>query len=166
MSLAVPKVSRRRTDQLRNFVRVLELGAIDLDAGVRIAEQGLGHGFHHARLARPGVPQKQQVPYAAPRRVQAGQKHLINLGDLFDSLVLPNNAAAQGGFKFSRIGAAAVRIEHSSKIRSHSFPFSFLSQAVFPGPLPAFPPTSPAFLPRDSCRSRLTDFVTWNRRFA
>ncbi len=129
---------------------MLELGAIDLDAGVRIAKQRFRHGFHHARLARPGGPQKQQVPHGTPRRVQAGQKHLVNLGDLFDSLVLPNNAATQSGFKLSSIGAAAVRIEHSSKIRSHSFPFSFLSRAVFPGPLPAFRRTLQAFLPRDS----------------
>jgi uncharacterized repeat protein (TIGR03803 family) len=35
---------------------VLELDAIDLDAGMRVAEQRLRHGFHHTRLARPVGP--------------------------------------------------------------------------------------------------------------
>ena len=56
MSLAMPEVSRRRTDQLCDLVGVLELGAVNLDAGVRIAEQGLRHGFHHASLAGAGGP--------------------------------------------------------------------------------------------------------------
>ena len=42
------EVSRRRTDQFGNLMRVLELGAINLDAGARIPEQALRHSFHHA----------------------------------------------------------------------------------------------------------------------
>jgi hypothetical protein len=34
---------------------MLELGAIDLDAGMRVAEQRLRRGFHHTRLAGAGV---------------------------------------------------------------------------------------------------------------
>jgi len=79
----------------------------------------LGHRFDHARLTRPGRPQKQQIPHRTPRRVQAGQKHLINLYHLLDCLVLPPNAAAQGAFKLSRIVAATVRIEHCCQVRSH-----------------------------------------------
>ncbi len=38
MSLAVTKVARRRADQLCDFVGVLKLGAIDLDAGARVSK--------------------------------------------------------------------------------------------------------------------------------
>ena len=47
MSLAVTQVSGGRADQLGDFVGVLELGAINLDAGSRIPEQSLGHGLDH-----------------------------------------------------------------------------------------------------------------------
>src|ERR1700733_15767849 len=119
MSLAMSQIPRRRADQLRNLVRVLELRAIDLDAGVRIAEQSLGHGFPPARFARAGRPQEKQVAHGASGSVQASQKHLVNLGDLFDRLVLTHDAASQSGFKLPSISAAAVRIEHGSKVRSH-----------------------------------------------
>src|SRR5258707_6854512 len=119
MSLAVPEVSRRRTDQLGNLVRVLELGAINLDTGARIAEQALRHGFHHTGFAGAGRSQKKQVPHWAPRSIQAGQKHLVNFGDFFYGLVLSHDAAAQGCFKLSSIVAAAVRIQNGSEIRSH-----------------------------------------------
>ena len=46
--LAVAQVARRRADQLGNFMLVLKLGAINLDAGVGIAEQSFRHGLHHA----------------------------------------------------------------------------------------------------------------------
>src|SRR4029077_21275112 len=94
-------------------------------------------------------PQKEQVAHGTPRSIQPGQKHLVNLGDLFNSLVLAYDAAAQGGFKLSSIGAAAVRIEHGSEIRSHKI-FSFSSQAVFLGLLPAFRRTLQALVPRNS----------------
>src|ERR1039458_2734358 len=119
MSLAMSEISRRRTNQLRNLVRVLKLGAVDLDAGMGIAEQGLCHGFHHASLPRTGRSQKKQVAHRTPRRVQARQKNLVNLGNLFDGLILADDLAAQGGFKLSSIVAAAVRIEHGCEVRSH-----------------------------------------------
>src|SRR5580658_9503961 len=86
---------------------------------MRITEQRLGHRLHHARLARSSRPQKKQVPHRTSRSVQAGQKHLVNLGDLFDRLVLTHDATSQSGFKLPSISAAAVRIEHGSKVRSH-----------------------------------------------
>ncbi len=127
MRLAVSQVSRRRTDQLGNLVRVLKLGAIDLDAGAGIAEQRFGHGFDHARLAGTGRPQKQQVAYRPSRRVQPGQKHLVDFGYLFDGLFLADDLAAQGGFEVTRIVAPAGRVEHGCEIRSHRVRTHFLS---------------------------------------
>ena len=61
MSLAMAEVSRRRADQLGNFVGVLELGAIDLDAGFGVAEERLGDGLDDARLSGAGRPEEQEV---------------------------------------------------------------------------------------------------------
>ena len=158
MRLAMTQISRRRTDQLRNLMRVLKLGAIDLDAGMRVAEQRLRHGFHHARLPRARWPKKKQVAHRTPRGVQPRQKHLVNLGDLLDGLVLTYDAAAQCGFKFSSIGAAAVRIEHCSKVRSHKVA-SFLSQAI-PRPSFCFTRTLRPCSPLHGFK--LTKFVIWN----
>ncbi len=121
VSLAMSEVSRRRTDQLGNFVRVLKLGAIDFNAGARVSEQSLGHGFDHAGLARTGWSEEQQVAHWASGRVEARKEHLIDLYDLFDRLILSHNAATKGGFKLSSIVAATVWIEHCCEVRSHKF---------------------------------------------
>src|SRR5467141_3541018 len=121
MRLPVSQVSRRRADQLGNLVRVLELGAIDLDAGPCVTEERLGHRFHHPRLAGAGRPQKQQIAHWTARRIQPGQKHLKDFRDLLDSLILPYNLPAQGGLKVTGVIAAAARVKHGCKVRSHRF---------------------------------------------
>src|SRR6266508_3453449 len=42
LGLAVPQIARGRTDQLRDFMRMLKLGAIDFDHRVRVAEENFG----------------------------------------------------------------------------------------------------------------------------
>ena len=105
MSLAVAQVSRRRADQLGDLVGMLELGAVDLDAGMRIAKQRLRHGFHYARLAGAGWPQKKEISNWPSWRVQSGEKHLVDFGYLFDGRVLAYNFAPQRGFEFQRVAA-------------------------------------------------------------
>ena len=70
------EVSGRRADELGDFVGVLELGAIDLDAGARVAEQGLGNGFDDAGLAGTGGPKKKEIADGAAGRVQGGKLYL------------------------------------------------------------------------------------------
>ena len=61
------QISRRRTDQLGNFMRVLEFRAIHLDHRARIAKQNFRRRFHHARLARAGRSEEKQIrPRAGP----------------------------------------------------------------------------------------------------
>ncbi len=91
MGFAVSEVSGGRADQLGDFVRVLELGAIDLDQGARIAEQALRPGLDHAGFARTGGPEKQQVPNRTVRRIQPRQEHLVDLSDFFDGGVLTDD---------------------------------------------------------------------------
>src|ERR1700719_4147369 len=115
---------------------VLKLGAVNLDAGMRVAEQSLGHGFDHTGLARSRRPQKQQVAHRPTWGVEPGEKHLVDFDHLFDGLLLADNAAAEGGFKLPRIVTAAVGIEYSGQIRSHKVASRFtqdlsLSRAVF-----------------------------------
>ena len=54
MRLAMAEIAGRRADQFGNLVRVLKFGAVDLDAGARVAEQGLRHCFDHPGLSRAG----------------------------------------------------------------------------------------------------------------
>jgi hypothetical protein len=68
--LAVSQISRRRTDQLRDLMTVLELGAIDLNYGARIAQQALRCRFHDASLARARRSEEQKV---SDRRAAWGQ---------------------------------------------------------------------------------------------
>src|ERR1700691_4201613 len=109
---------------------------------MRIAEQRLGHGFHHASLSRAGRPQETQVSHKTARSVQPGQEHLVNFSDLFDGLVLTDNAAAQCGFKFSSVGAAAVRMENGSEVRSHKIVVCLVLPA-FPGLFSSGSPATP-----------------------
>src|SRR5260370_41954141 len=86
----------------------MKRGDVNLDAGMSVAEQGLGHGFDDTGLARPGGPQEQEVAHRPTRSVKPGEKHLVDFNHPFDGLVLADNAAAEGGFKLSRIVAAAA----------------------------------------------------------
>src|SRR5271163_2732951 len=112
MSLAMSQVSRRRSDQLGDFVRVLELGAIDLNASPRISEQSLGHGLNHAGFPRAPWAQKKQVSHRTSRRIQSRQEHLVNFDHLFKRGILAHNLAAQGVVEISGISTAAGGVEH------------------------------------------------------
>src|SRR6478672_2468162 len=119
MGLPMSQVARRRTDQLGDFVGVLELRAVDLDASARVAEERLGQSFDDAGFPGPGGPQEQKIAYRASRRIQPGQEHLVDLHDFFDGLILPDDLATQSGVELPRVVAAAVRVKHSGEIRSH-----------------------------------------------
>ena len=58
MSLAVAKITGRRTNQFGDFMAVLKLCAIDLDAGTSVAEEGLGYGLDYTCLPGAGGAQE------------------------------------------------------------------------------------------------------------
>src|SRR5581483_10779882 len=99
VSFPVSEVSRRRADQLGNLVTVLELGAIDLDAGSCVSEERLGHCFNDSRFARTRRPEKEKIAYRTSWRVQPCQKHLVDFGHFLDGVVLTNDPAAEIPFK-------------------------------------------------------------------
>src|SRR5690348_2284051 len=107
MGLAVTQVARRRTDQFGDFVGVLELGTIDLDAGASVSEERFRESFHDARLARTGWPKKKQIADWASGGIQSSEKHLVNLDYLLNRGVLADDLAAKSAFKVAGVSAPA-----------------------------------------------------------
>src|SRR5581483_2314857 len=99
---------------------MLELRAINLDAGARVPEHRLRHGFHHAGLSRAGRTEKEKIAYRTSRRIQTGQEHLVNLHHLLNCLVLADDLAAKCVVEILGVCAAPGRVEYCCKIRSHS----------------------------------------------
>src|SRR6185437_508925 len=125
MGFTMSKVAWRRANQFGDLVTVLKLGTIDFDSGSGVAEQGFRHGLYDARLARSRGTKKKQVPYRASRRIQAGEKHLVDFHYLLNRRVLPDNLPPQRQFKILRIRAAATRIKCCIKTGTHISPRLF-----------------------------------------
>ena len=121
MRLAVTEVARRRTDQFGDFMGVLELGAVDLDAGAGIAEKRFGQGFDDAGLARIRWAQgRAGCRPGDPGAIQAGQEHLVDLDDFLDGGVLANDFTAESSFEVAGIAAATRRVENRAGNGLHS----------------------------------------------
>ncbi len=110
-----------RTDQLGDFVRVLEFRAIDLDHHARVSEQNLRRGFHDARFARSRGSQEQKVTNRAPRRIQSGTKYLVEIDEREDAFLLPDDLGPQGVVELARVTAADAGIELLSGSGFHGY---------------------------------------------
>src|SRR5437868_4292990 len=119
MGFAVAQITGRRTDQLSDLVAVLEFGAVDLDAGARVTEERLRHRLDDPGLTRASGAQEKQVSYRTSGRIQTRQKHLVDLGDLLNGIVLSDNLAPQKGFKLLRVVATSAGIKRGIKTGSH-----------------------------------------------
>src|SRR5258708_11381506 len=97
MCLAVAQVAWRRTNQLGNLVRVLELRAIHFNDRASVPKKDFRCRFHDARLSRAGRTQEQQVAYRTAGRVQSGTKDLKHVNYGLDALFLPDDLGAQRG---------------------------------------------------------------------
>ena len=73
---------------------VLELRAVNLDHGPQIPNQALRGGFDHPRFARSRWSQEQEVTDRTSRAVHTSQVHLIDVDDLVDGFILPDEALA------------------------------------------------------------------------
>ena len=89
--LAMPQISGRRADQLRDLMAVLELRAIDLDHGARILHQRFGSRLDDPGLTGTGRPEKKEVADRPPGSAHPGQIHLIDIHDLLDRFVLTDD---------------------------------------------------------------------------
>ena len=70
-------------------------------------------------LPEPVGPRNKQIANGTARRIQARQKHLVNFDHFLDGLVLTDDSAAKGAFKFSGIIGAARRVEHRVDVGFH-----------------------------------------------
>src|SRR5271157_675945 len=111
MGFTMTQIAGRRADQLCNLMRMLELSAVNLDAGAWVAKQRLRNGLDDASLAGPRRSQEKEVSDRAAGRVQSGQEHLIDFGDLLDGGILSYDPAPEGGFKLLRVVAALRGIQ-------------------------------------------------------
>jgi|NGEPerStandDraft_6_1074524.scaffolds.fasta_scaffold565561_1 hypothetical protein len=72
-------------------MRVLVLGAVDLEEGFGIIEQRFGHGFDQPGLAGTGGPEQEHDADGTVGRVETGHECLDKLGGLDDRFVLPDH---------------------------------------------------------------------------
>src|SRR5215470_11259140 len=106
MGFPVAEVARRRTNQLRDLVRVLKLRAIHLNDRPGIAKQNLGGRFHDACFAGTSRAKKEQVAYGSSRRVQTCTEHLVEIDEGLHALLLPHNFRTESLIESERIVAA------------------------------------------------------------
>ena len=111
MRLAVAEITRRRADEFSNFVRVLELGAIDFNNQARISKKDFRGGFHNARLAGAGGTKKEQIADGAAGRVEAGAEDLIEVNERLHAFLLANDPGAKRLVEITGIVAADCRVQ-------------------------------------------------------
>src|SRR5262245_65241562 len=109
--LAVPEIARRRAYQFGYFVRVLELGAIDLDHRIRVAEQNFGGGLDRTRLARAGRPKEEQRAQRFVRQSHLCEIDLVNLRERKHRVVLSDNAFEQFVLELARLITSLSGVE-------------------------------------------------------
>ena len=107
------QVSRRRADQLGDFVRVLKLGAVDLDDRIWVAEQNFGGRFDDARFARTGRPEKQHRADRPVERIHAGEKNLVEAAHAAHRALLADDARRKSLFKILSARALLIGVEEN-----------------------------------------------------
>src|SRR6267378_235704 len=106
MGFAMAQVAWGRTDQLGDFVRMLELRAIDLDHRAGVPKQDFRGRFHDARLSRPCRPKKKEVPHRTAGRVQSSAKNLKHVDEGLHTFFLAYDLGSQGSVKITGVIAA------------------------------------------------------------
>src|SRR6185436_15802808 len=105
------EVSRRRTDEFCDFMRVLEFRAVDLHDGVWISIQHFSSRFDNARFSGTCRSQKQHRSDRAVRRIHAREKDLIQAAHASDGALLAYDAGGQPLLKILSTRALLIGIE-------------------------------------------------------
>jgi hypothetical protein len=108
--LTMTEISRRRTDELRDFVAMLKFSTVDFDYCSRVSQQTLRQPFDETSLARSSRSQKHKVRNWPPRRRHATQVRLIHLDDLMNGVFLPDDSVSKAEFQSFRFVACLGRI--------------------------------------------------------
>ena len=111
MRLAVPKVSRRRTDQLRDLMAVLELGTINLDHAASISDHAFRCRFYQASFAGTGGAEEQEVADRPAGTVHPRQIRLVDVNDLIDRFILSDNPPLEVPVQFVGFPTRLPRIQ-------------------------------------------------------
>src|ERR1700730_18449554 len=114
MRLAMPQISRRRANQLGDFMRMLEFRTVHLDHRASVAKQNFSGSFYDAGLARARGAQQQKIAHRAAWRVQSGAENLVKLDERLNAFVLANDSRAQRRFEIQGPGASFTRIERKN----------------------------------------------------
>ena len=83
----------------------LKLGAVNLDYGPGIVEQGLGRCLDDASFARPRRPQEQKVRDRAAGRGQPCHVGLVCPDDLVNCFLLSNDEPAEFALQILRLSS-------------------------------------------------------------
>src|SRR5262249_1876116 len=110
MCFAVTQISGRRSDELGDFMAMLELRAVDLDHRSRVSCQGFGSSFHQSRFSGSGWSQEQEIANRPARANHARQVRLVDVDNLLNRFILTHNLAAKTGLKILRVTARQCRI--------------------------------------------------------
>ena len=93
--LLVADVARRRADQARHGVALLELAHVEPDHRVLVAEQRLGERPRELGLADAGRPEEEERADRPVRVAQPRARAPDRAGDRLDGLVLPDHALVE-----------------------------------------------------------------------
>src|SRR5260370_10343437 len=107
----MPEITRRRADQLRDFVTVLKFRAIDFDERARAAKQDFCGGFHNSGFSGTGRAQKQQVSDWTARHGHSREVDLIHVYEPANCPILPYNLAHEPAFEVEDIRTPHLWIE-------------------------------------------------------
>src|SRR2546421_11490723 len=95
MRFAMAQVSRRRADQLGDLTTVLEFGTVNFSHRAGILEQCLGGCFHGPGFTGSRGAEKEKASNEPAWGIYAGDIHLINVDNLSNCFLLPDDTLAQ-----------------------------------------------------------------------
>ena len=105
------QVARRRTDQFRDLMAVLELRTVNLDKSARTAKQDFGRSLDHSRLARTCWTQKEQVTDRTARHCHTCQINLVHVHDSANCAILTDNLARKPTFEIENLDTSHFGIK-------------------------------------------------------
>src|SRR5262249_45470600 len=108
----MPNVTGRRTYQLGNLMTMLKLRTVDFDKRGRTTKKDFRSSFDKSRLPGSRRPKEEQICYRPSWPTHPSQDRLIDVDKLGNSLILPNDLAAQPFFKFPNLRASSFGFEY------------------------------------------------------
>src|SRR5882724_9078977 len=92
---AMSKIARRRADKFGDLVRMLELGAINLDDCVAGAQKNFCSSLYYVAFTRTCRTKEQHCPYGFGRIIQSGLKYLVKRSQFANRTLRPDDPGAQ-----------------------------------------------------------------------